>query len=168
MLAEMQDLQLVPVVPRGQFNLSPDSAWTPDLVRGQLKEAIRLVQRIGGRVGPKTYGNSMPAHLVEWADMLAQVETGELHKDGNRIRLGATSRQVTDMESALSWPGRYCASEPGPLGVLNIWLRSVAQRVPFSRACKAAGIPVSTAKRARSRALTLIAIGLTHDGVPSQ
>lgn len=140
--------------------------WTPDIVRGRLDEAIKLVHRTTGRFGPRQYGTAMPATLTDWADWLAQIETGELGKGNNRSRVPATAAQVSRAEEAIAWPMTYLRPWPGPLRVLNMHLVSKAYRLPFSRVCKGAGIPLATAKRARSKAFSIISQGLARDGVP--
>jgi len=81
------------------------------------------------------------------------------------VRLGATSRQVTLMEEAIVWPGYYLRDWSGPLRCLNMFLAAKAHRIPYSRICKRKGIPMSTAKNRRAKALSLIAQGLQADGV---
>lgn len=139
--------------------------WTPDLVRERLEEAIKLVQRSAGRVGPAGYGSTMPDYMPEWGDLLIQVDAGNIHDDGNRIRLGATAAQVSAMERALRWPIEYLLPYDQPRKLLLSWMNCRAQRRPWSVHLKRQGIALATAKRQRSRALGLIAIGLTMDGV---
>lgn len=143
----------------------PIDGWTPDLVRERLVKAAILCQRAAGRVGPKEFGTAWPEIAVEWADMLAQVETDELLKGRNQIRMPASARDVTLMEDALGWPGRYLDGQDGAKRCLKLFLFSKATRRKFTAVCRNRGIPVSTAKRGRAKAFSLIAQGLDRDGV---
>ncbi len=143
-----------------------DDLWVPKLVETVLVEAVRLTMRIAGRVGPSGIKNNMPAHLYDWADQLAQVETEELGKGGNRVRLGATSEQITRMEAAIRWPIVYLATEDDLRAALQLYLKCKALRLRFGQACKERGWPRATAYRQRDRALVEIAIGLNRDAVP--
>jgi hypothetical protein len=139
--------------------------WTPDLVRTRLIKAAVLCQRAAGRVGPKEFGTAWPEIAVEWADMLAQVETDELLKGKNQVRVPASARDVTLMEDTLGWPGRYLAGQEGAKRCLKLFLFAKATRRKFGAVCKNRGIPLSTAKRGRAKAFSLIAQGLVNDGV---
>lgn len=143
-----------------------DSYWTPELVNERLIEAVRLVQRTAGRVGPASYGSTMPSYVYDWGDKLAQVETQELGKGRNRVVLGATAAQVSLMERAIWWPAQYVAEHEGLLRVLRTYLKAKALRLPFDRLCKEKGWSRATAYRQRDRSLAIIAMGLNRDAVP--
>lgn len=143
-----------------------EQLWTPAAVQGRLIEAARVVERTGGRVLPKEYGNSMPAYMHDWGDLIGQAANDTLHAGGNRITIGATSRTMTRVEQAMRWLWRYLDDYEGQRRVLRLFLRCRATRVPFSVALKRKGWNKATAYRARDRALTIIAIGLIRDRVP--
>lgn len=142
----------------------PDG-WSPDLVSERLVMAVKLCARTVSRPGPSASAAPWPAYAQEWGDLLAQIETNELGKGGNRVRLGATSRQITLMEEAIRWPGLYLSGWPGPLRCLNMFLFAKAHRVKFNSVCKRKGIPLSTAKHGRAKAISIIAQGLQNDGI---
>lgn len=143
-----------------------DELWTPKLVETRLIEAARLCMMTGGPVLPKGFKNSMPAYSYDWADLLNQVQTEEIGKGRNYVRLGATSKQVSRMEEAILWPWTYLEKFEGPRRVLKVFLACKAHRRKFGAACKSKGWSRTTAYRARDRALAIIAIGLNRDRVP--
>ena len=140
--------------------------WTPETVASALVWALKLVTRVGGSTGPKAFGNAMPRHLYEWADIVGWVtEEGEFTGRTAPARIGATAEQVTRMEAVLRWQGQYLAGQPGPGRVLKLWLRAKVTRSHFNKTMKRHGWSPRTAYRARDRALALIAVGLNRDGV---
>lgn len=143
----------------------PDAAWTVKMVADEMVSAVRLIQRIGGPVGPRFKPTNWPSALREWGDFLAMVETDEIAKERADHRITPTPRQITKMEQAMRWQALYLADHDGPRRVLRLWLRCKAHRRPFAEACKKVGWSRATAYRARDRALFLIAIGLMKSGV---
>lgn len=147
-------------------DIAYDDLWVPKLVETVLIEAVRLTMRIAGRVGPTGFKSPMPEYLIEWEDQVAQVETEELGKGGNRIKLGATSAQITRMDAAIRWPLIYLADDDLARTRLQLFLRCKALRLRFGQACKERGWPRASAYRLRDQALALIAFGLNRDGIP--
>lgn len=137
--------------------------WTPDLVKAELAEAIKIVMRTAGRTGPKASGNGMPQFLVD-------LDLGDEGLAGNKqaedVRRPPSAAAITRAEAAIRWPIEYLDHLPGPRGMLRIWLKATAFRKPWSRFLKDRGIPLATAKRARAKAFAAIAAGLNRDGVP--
>lgn len=140
--------------------------WTPDLVKAELAEAIKIVMRTAGRTGPKAFGNGMPEFLVD-LDIGTKEEPGLAgNKREEDVRRPPSAKAITRAEAAIRWPIDYLDHLPGPRGMLRIWLKATAFRKPWSRFLKDRGIPLATAKRARSKAFAAIAAGLNRDGVP--
>lgn len=145
-----------------------EQTWTPALVRARLDDAMRIIPRLAGRVGPKEYGNAMPTVTEPLAlgQLVQMLNTGTLRLQSGPPAHSALSREISCCEEAIYWPIKYLAAWPGPRGVLHVWMRARAQREPWSRALRRARLPRSTARDARERALRLIAQGLQQDGVP--
>jgi hypothetical protein len=151
-------------------DLPVDHVWTSRMVADELVEAVRLCQRVVRGAGPSDRSGFWPQVLRDWGDLVMAVETAKENAkaEPDRMRHYATAKQITRMERAISWQGRYL-SEPGqaPLRrLLALWLRCKASRgASFGKALKRRKISKATAYRARDRALLLIAIGLMQDRV---
>ena len=142
-----------------------DDLWVPKVVDERLVEAMRVVMRGVGRVGPAGHGNNMPDYYYDWADLWFQAGNKDNSKPRGLSLLSASQEQVTRMEEAIRWPAVYLADHPGPRRVLAAYLRAKAHRYKFSDDCKRRGWPRATAYRARDKALALIAQGLNKDRV---
>lgn len=137
--------------------------WTPAMVADRLVDAVRVAQTaVKGSGGG---GSPWPEYRHSWEDLLSQADSGSILDRLDRRRLPATSHQVSRMEEALSWQGRYLDGHAGPAAVLKHYLRAKATRRSFSKAIRQQGWSKATAYRARDRALALIAVGLMRDGV---
>jgi hypothetical protein len=112
----------------------------------------------------------MPAYLVEWTDLLAQVESDHAGKGRNLVRIQTTRDEMTRAEEAMLWPWRYLSDYPGPRECLTRYLACRAKRGSFEAACKAwndKGVRSRrTAYRECDRGITLIAMGLIDNRVP--
>lgn len=140
--------------------MSSAGEWTPDLVAERIEEAMRWCQQTAGRAAPKEFGSSMP-EVLAWLD--PDLAGWSQAKD---VRRGADPAAVTRMEAVLQWPLKYLDAFPGPRGMLKIWMLARASRQPWSRLLRERGVPLATAKRARSKALAAIAQRLNRDEVP--
>lgn len=139
--------------------------WTREMVMDRLEEAIKLVHRTAGRVGPRGYGSSMPAYLYSELDLwYQQTQTDEERARGdferNRVRRPATREQIRLAEEALEWPVRFVAHEPTRKALL-LWMMAKALRVPFIRALKERGVPQRTGITRRDRAISVIVYSLS-------
>lgn len=150
---------------RPAADVADHEIWPFDTVKERLLEAARVIERTGGRVAPKGYGSAMPAYLVEWTDLLAQVETEEIGRGRNFVRVQTTREEMTRAEEAMMWPWRFLAAHHAARECLTRYLACRAKRGSWEAACKswdAAGIRSRrTAFRERDRGITLIAMGLT-------
>jgi hypothetical protein len=145
-----------------------DQIWSARMVGDELTEAVRLCNRIAGGVLPSERTGFWPATMVEWGDLMAMIETNEKPSDDEPKRYTPTARQVSRMEKAIGWPGRYLPGKDADhmRRVLALWLRARSSRGgSFSEYLKRKGVARTTAYRLRDRALLIIAIGLTRDGV---
>jgi hypothetical protein len=142
--------------------------WTGPHVGLRLVEAFKTLANMPD-VGFGSSRGFWPAYLYEWHDLLAQEESDAQSKDDaasalNRAKIRPSARDVSRMEQAISWPGRYCISVP---------CARIVQRVAFYRsrdmdahmlARKMRLDPKSLRKRNRE-GLDIIAIGLRRDKV---
>jgi hypothetical protein len=155
----------------------PDCMWNPKAVEDRLIEALALIQRHGGRVGPRGYTpqwmHEVGADALEIGEQTAMLQAGELvdyqealAKERNRYMLGASQHDMTLAQEASLWPMRYLADYGGPLRALQVFIRCRALRKRFGSECKRRGWARATAYRQRDRALSIIAMGLTRDRVP--
>lgn len=138
--------------------------WTRELVMERLEEAIKLVHRTAGRVGPRGYGSSMPAYLYSELDLwYQQTQTDEERARGdferNRVRRPATREQIRQAEEALEWPMRF-VENVHTRKALHLWMMAKAVRVPFSSALKSQGMALRTGIARRDRAIAVIALRL--------
>jgi hypothetical protein len=150
--------------------------WSPRAVEDRLIEALALIQRHGGRVGPRGYTpqwmHEVGSEALEIGEQAAMLQAGELGdyqealaKERNRYMLGASQHDMTLAQEASLWPMRYLADYGGPLRALQVFIRCRALRKRFGTECKRRGWARATAYRQRDRALSLIAMGLTRDRV---
>lgn len=139
-----------------------DDFWTPKLVKEQLADAIRWVQRTGGRTGPAGMSTPMPTFIYDADDIAAQ---NELPKEENGARRPILPSTITRYEAVLYWPAVYLDDMPGPRRVLRVWMKAKATRQPFTQLCKARKWSRATANRALDKAIATIGVGLTRDGV---
>lgn len=151
-------------------DLADEDVWTRELVMDRLEEAIKLVHRTAGRVGPRGYGSSMPAYIYSELDLwYQQTQTDEERAQGdferNRVRRPATTEQIRQAEEALEWPRRFVAHEQTRKALL-LWMMSKALRVPFKQVLKTHGIAHRTGIARRDRAVAVIVYGLEGQRQP--
>ena len=155
---------------RPPAGLRDEELWPFDVVKGRLLEAARVIERTTKRVAPRGHASSMPSYLVEWTDLLAQVESEEIGKGRNFVRIQTTRDEMTRAEEAMMWPWRYLAPYDGPRECLTRYLACRAKRGSFDAACRAwseAGVRSRrTAYRECDRGITLIAMALTDARIP--
>ena len=158
-------------------DIEADGLWTRAAVEGRLVEAARVIHRTAGRVGPRGYtpawGIEVEAEALATGEKVGMLQAGELGAyearlaaERNRYVMGVSQEEMTRVEEAMLWPMRYLEAYEAPRRALKLFLSCRAQRRRFGSACRARGWSRATAYRARDRALTLIAIGLTKDRVP--
>jgi hypothetical protein len=155
-------------VARAVCDLNPDHVWTARMVADELVAAVKLCNRIGGRVLPADPRAGWPAVLRTWDDLVAQVETDEVGKKKEPTRYTPTARDVSRMERAVGWIGAYLSGpeHEAQRRVLCLWLKckSIRGRA-FSDALKRKRWSKATAYRVRDRALLTIAVQLMEKGI---
>ena len=140
--------------------------WTPKAVGEELTEAVRWAIRAGGRVGPAGIKSGMPSLMMDDFDRLA--EQWDLTRDleAKPMRRMYSPAEVSRAERILLWPMTYLSEHPRQARALSFWVLCKARpKVRYSAALDAVGVSRATAYRQRDRGLSLIAQGLTADGI---
>lgn len=140
--------------------------WTPKAVGEELTQAVKWAMRFGGRVGPAGIKSGMPALMMDDYDRLA--EQWDLVRDQEARPKGRmyTPAEVSRAERILQWPIAYLSEHPRNARAVSFWVLCKARpKLRYSAALDAVGISRATAYRHRDRGLSLIAQGLTADGI---
>lgn len=140
----------------------------------RLIEAFSTLAKLPLSWGPVAFGTAWPSYLHEWVDVLyqqgADLDAKERAREArNRVRLRPSAQEITRMEEAISWPGRYLAQlDQGQ--VLTRTVQQVARWRSVERETEwiAHKLRVSpTTLRRRNRAgLDAISLGLRRDRLP--
>lgn len=146
--------------------------WTPKLVADRLIEAVRWARYNAGRTGPAGVKAAALGYLPSDDDFAVegwgQREKAEEEEKAPQRRYSPA--KVSLLISALDWPGKYLvpADAQTSAEILHLWLRCKVYRRNFEDAIEGRARPISRASayRYRDRALSIIAQGLTNDGVP--
>ncbi len=148
-----------------------DGVWVPKTVGQELVEALRFLDQSMGRVGPNRVRSGMPSLDMTANEREAEAwpsfaEIGEFDPPAQKPKRYPPAR-VSQLERAIEWPWRYVdPKETGAIRVLKVWLRcKTAKKIKFDAVCKARGWARPTAYRQRDKALAMIAVGLTADGI---
>lgn len=85
--------------------------WTGPHVGLRLVEAFKCLANLSMRGGGGS-GGCWPHYCHDWADLLAQNESDDSEKDQrirqqNRARIAPSAQEISRMETAISWAGRY-------------------------------------------------------------
>ncbi len=137
-----------------EFNVAPEHVppeWLGFHVGVRLVEAFKTLSLLPATFGPALMRNSWPTYAVEWADLMAwesmQDEDAKRQRaaEMNRVRLQPSHSDVFRMEIALVWPGRYLATRP--------FILRVVQKVALMRS---RGLDIAqAARRLKKRAYTV-------------
>lgn len=144
--------------------------WTAKLAGETLVAALDWARRTSGPVGPQGLrGMRLPGSILTLEQRLGLgwglpevADPDDVRPIVVRPSPGMISRHM----AALAWPAVYLAEADGSRQMVSLWAGCKALRQPFNEAVKRRGtIDRSAAYRLRDRGLTLIALGLTRDGV---
>jgi hypothetical protein len=110
---------LLQFAPLSDFNLldedHPPPKWSGDWVSHRWVDGLKTLRLIPLKGMPSGFKNAWPPYLVEWEDLLAQQEQGELEatqREQNRVRLLPSLRDVTRAETVVCWPLYLADLEP--------------------------------------------------------
>jgi hypothetical protein len=85
--------------------------WNGPHVQLRLADAWRVLSKMPWRSPyPRAFGSSWPGYRFEWEDLLAMAEAGTLEsmqREANRTRVLPSAKDISRMESAISWPMHY-------------------------------------------------------------
>jgi hypothetical protein len=146
--------------------------WTVIHVLDRLEEAYEVLSGMPMATLPKQYGNAMPTPLRERLSIMDQIEmlgTGELeqlHEDRNRVRLAATSAQVSRMDQALRWPFEYLSDRPELARAISLRAMWAVLRADIRKKCERRGIDHDAFNANWQRALVIITGALIARKVP--
>lgn len=147
--------------------------WTPKFVSEELIEAVTWVRHFGAPAGPSGIRSSMPSFIATLEDHLEEgwglPENADDEVLAERpLKLPVEPERAQQLLDVLTWPGRYVVpSNPMSAKMLALWLahRSRGNGRGFDPALKRLRVHRGHAYRLRDRALSIIAQGLTADGV---
>lgn len=156
----------VPALPRLR---EVPTQWSIVHVMDRMEEAHGTLSRLPVSARPRGHANSMPRHVYQWADLLAQAETYELERAAaaqNRVRIPPTPAEVTRMEQTFGWLANYLGDKPEVARAVNLAARWACLDHDVARGCKRLGLPKRAFLRRKIHGLRLIATGLVRGKVP--
>lgn len=116
--------------------------WSIVHVLDRLEEAYQVLGSLPAATRPKAYGSAWPSVVQENIPLLIQAEmaeSGELEIQ-NRVRLPATTAQITRMEQALRWPFEYLNDRPAVARAISQKALWSALRIDIKKRCASLGI----------------------------
>lgn len=152
----------------------PDDIWTPARVKDVLADAIKWARRYAGPVGPAPIRGSLPTYKPSLEDHLEEgwgipEVAGDDDAEDREIELPVDPARADVLMAALSWVSIYLinAGHPATGEVVSLWMAHSTgrNRSGFEGAARRRGMSRAHAYRLRDRGLSIIAQGLTADGV---
>lgn len=149
------------------------ATWTQIHTLDRLEEAYEVLASMPMATRPKQFGSAMPTPFQEQRlsllDQVLMHETGELelmHEDRNRVRLSATSAQVSRMEQALRWPFEYLGDRPDLAKAISLRAMWSVMKVDIRKRCASRAIDHRAFNAQWQTALSLITGTLIARKVP--
>lgn len=149
------------------------TTWTQIHTLDRLEEAYEVLASMPMATRPKQFGSAMPTPFQEQRlsllDQVLMHETGELelmHEDRNRVRLSATSAQVSRMEQALRWPFEYLGDRPDLAKAISLRAMWSVMKVDIRKRCASRAIDHRAFNAQWQTALSLITGTLIARKVP--
>lgn len=156
---------------RGGAREVPDR-WTQIHVLDRLEEGYEVLAGMPMATRPKVFGGAWPSFQQEKlsiGDQVNLMETGELehlHEDRNRVRMAATSAQVTRMEQALRWPFEYLSDKPDLAKAISLRAMWAVMRTDIRKRCERRGIDHDQFNRQWQAGLNIVTAMLIARKVP--
>lgn len=132
--AELETMTLIPGNEWHPLDGAPAPEYVPPQWDGphvglRLIQAFKTLAAMPNRT-LTGIGSYWPEYWHDWADLLAREEMEQAQKEQearsqNRVRIRPTAQEVSRMETAIVWPGRYLGSMPQ--------VSRVVQRVAVAR-----------------------------------
>ena len=143
-----------------------EDEWTPKDVGEEMIRAAKWAFRSGGRAGPAGYGSGMPQMMMTHMDRIAEQWPLLDNQDEAPKRRFYAPDEISRMERILFWQTDYLQESPIVAVALNIWIFCKVKRgARYGSVIDKMGSSRATAYRQRGRALALISVGLTRDGI---
>jgi len=148
------------------------ATWSLIHVLDRLEEAFVVLSGLPAHTRPREYGNAMPTPLQErmsFKDLIEMSASGELEQmqeDRNRVRLAATSAQVSRMDQALSWPVQYLSDRPELAKAVSLRALWAAMHADIRKRCERRGIDHDAFNRHWQEGVRIIAATLIARRVP--
>jgi hypothetical protein len=146
--------------------------WTQIHVWDRLEEGYEVLAGMPTATRPKAYGSAWPTvqkerlSIYDQIQMLGTGEIEQMHEDRNRVRMAATSAQVTRMEQALRWPFEYLSDRPEMAKAINLRAMWAVMRVDIRKRCQRRGIDHDEFNRQWQQGLGVITASLIARKVP--
>ena len=144
--------------------------WDGPHVGLRLCDAFKTLAMMPDR-GASTRSKSgfWPEYYYEWEDLLAQktadVATQEDDaSDRNRTRVRPSAQEITRMEMAISWPGRYIVEAETARIVQRVALAR-SRDLDMSHVARKMRVGAEHVRVGNGLGLAAIAFGLRHNGV---
>lgn len=151
--------------------------WTPKLVKDALVDAFRMLNRVGGRVGPAGLKAYWPEYAVEAGDFFEQSVAGTLRQQRAPRAAYLTRMTVTRMEAIFTgwkddkgvnhvgWLGGPLNQAPDLRRRLLDWVHAELRGETTVELCQRRKLSLASFKRHRDRAAGIIAHRLNVLGV---
>jgi hypothetical protein len=146
--------------------------WDGPHVGKRLIESYRVLAKLPMANGPRFSSGFWPEWTREWTDELAQLEadTAQLEAEAraaNRVRILPSASEISRMERAIGWPGRYLAKTRPILAVtVQLVALSRSRERDFGWIARKLKLGVHTVRARNRNGLDVIAAGLRRDNVP--
>jgi hypothetical protein len=147
---------------------APPATWSGNWVSRRLIEGFKTLRLIPFKGKPTGFKNAWPPYMVEWEDLVARQEQGELEvtqREQNRVRLQPSLRDVTRAEAVVCWPLYLKDREPLLLAVNRVGWAFALDRDATFVAARHGGMSETWLGR-YLRGCGAIADGLRRDHVP--
>ncbi len=145
-------------------------AWDGPHVGRRLADAFKTLSMMPNRgMGPRLQPGFWPEYSYEWEDLLAQrtadVATQEADaSERNRARVQPSAQEISQMETAISWPGRYIQEAETARLVQNVALAR-SRDLDMQFVARRMRVGPEHVRAGNGLGLAAIAFGLRHDGV---
>jgi hypothetical protein len=154
----------------GQAEYIPPPAWDGPHVGVRLCDAFKTLAMMPVRGGrPKLAPGFWPEYSYEWEDLLAQrqADTATQEDDArsrNRARVQPSAQDISRMEAAISWPGRYIP-EIETVRIVQLVALARSRDLDMSYVARKMRVGAEHVRVGNGLGLAAIALGLRCDGV---
>ena len=115
--------------------------WTPEQVQSRLIEAMVVISKTAGRIGPKQFGAAWPAIMLEFQDYLGydhvqymKDRRGDIQREADRT---FSSIELSRADESMNWASRYLAAGPVMADAIQLWAMCKALHIKIERVLRA-------------------------------